>query len=42
MGCNIKVYLKEVDLKDADLINPAQDREKEQAVVNTVMNFRVP
>ena len=42
MGCNIKANLKERGLKDADLINPAQDRNKDQAVVNVVMNFRVP
>ena len=41
MGCNFKVNLKEISLEYAVLINPAQDRDKDQAVVNTVMNFRV-
>ena len=39
MGRNIKVILKEIGLMDADLFNPAKDRDKGQAVVKTVMNF---
>jgi hypothetical protein len=37
-GNNIKVYLKEIGQVCVDWINVAQDRDKWQAVVNTVMN----
>jgi hypothetical protein len=38
---NIKVDRREIGFGDADWIHLAQDRDKWQAVVNTVMNLRV-
>jgi hypothetical protein len=42
LECNIKVNLTETGWEDADLINAVQVRDKGQAVVNAVMNFRAP
>jgi hypothetical protein len=39
---NIKMDLTETVLERMDWIHLAQDRDKRQAVVNTVMNLRVP
>jgi hypothetical protein len=40
---NIKMYnLREIRWDDVDWIDLAQDRDKWRALVNTVMNFRVP
>jgi hypothetical protein len=39
---NIKIDLQEVGCEGMDWINVAQDREKWQAIVNVVMNLRVP
>jgi hypothetical protein len=39
---NIKMDLREIGFGDVDWIQWAQDREKWQALVNTVMNFLVP
>jgi hypothetical protein len=39
---NIKLDLREVGWDGMDWIDLAQDRDQWQAVVNTVMNFRVP
>jgi hypothetical protein len=39
---NIKMDLRETGLGDVDWINLAQDRDKWQALVNMVMNLRVP
>jgi hypothetical protein len=39
---NIKMDLKEIGFGDADWINLVQDRDSWRAVVNTVMNLRVP
>jgi hypothetical protein len=39
---NIKMDLREIGLGDVDLIHWAQDRDRWRAVVNTVMNLRVP
>jgi hypothetical protein len=42
MGDNIKIDLREIGFGDADWIHLAQDRDRWPALVNTVMNFRVP
>jgi hypothetical protein len=34
--------LKEIECEGVDWISLTQDRDKSQAVVNTVMNLRVP
>jgi hypothetical protein len=34
--------LREIDWGDMDWINLVQDRDRWRALVNTVMNFRVP
>jgi hypothetical protein len=39
---NIKIELKEVGWKDVDWIDMAQDRDRWRALVNAVMNLRVP
>jgi hypothetical protein len=39
---NIKMYLLEIGCCGVDWIGPAQDRDKWRALVNSVMNLRVP
>jgi hypothetical protein len=39
---NIKIDLKEIGWDDMDWINLAQDRNQWRALVNTVMDLRVP
>jgi hypothetical protein len=39
---NIKIDLREIRWKDVDSIHLAQDRDRWRAVVNTVMDLRVP
>jgi hypothetical protein len=39
---NIKMDLREVGWDSMDRIDPAQERDKWRALVNTVMNLRVP
>jgi hypothetical protein len=39
---NIKMDLREIEWDGIDLIDPAQDRDQWRALVNTVMNLRVP
>jgi ribosome biogenesis protein Nip4 len=39
---NIKMDLREIGFGDVDWIHLAQDRDTWRAVVNTVMNLRVP
>jgi hypothetical protein len=39
---NIKMDLREIGFGDVDWIHLTQDRDRWQAVVNTVMNLRVP
>jgi len=39
---NIKMDLQEVERRSMDWIDLAQDRERWQAHVNTIMNLRVP
>jgi hypothetical protein len=39
---NIKMYLREIEFGDVDWIHWAQDRDRWRALVNTVMNLRVP
>jgi hypothetical protein len=39
---NIKMDLREIGFWDVDWIHWAQDRDRLRALVNTVMNLRVP
>jgi hypothetical protein len=39
---NIKMDLREIEWDGMDWIDLAQDRDQRRALVNTVMNFRVP
>jgi hypothetical protein len=39
---NIRMDLRDIGWSGVDWIDPAQDRERWSAVVNTVMNLRVP
>jgi hypothetical protein len=39
---NIKIDLREIGFGDVDWIHLAQNRDRWQALVNTVMNLRVP
>jgi hypothetical protein len=39
---NIKMDLREIEFGDVDWIHLAQDRDRWRALVNTVMNLRVP
>jgi hypothetical protein len=39
---NIKMCLREIGFGDVDCIHWAQDRDRWRALVNTVMNLRVP
>jgi hypothetical protein len=39
---NIKIDLREIGWDVVDWIDLAQDRDQWRALVNTVMNFRVP
>jgi hypothetical protein len=39
---NIKMDVKEIGLESLDWIHMAQDRDRRQAAVNTIMNLRVP
>jgi hypothetical protein len=39
---NINMDLREIEFGDVDWIHLAQDRDRWRALVNTVMNLRVP
>jgi hypothetical protein len=40
--CNIEMDFREIGWSDMDWIDSAQDRDQWRALVNTVMNLRVP
>jgi hypothetical protein len=42
VGDNIKMDLREIGWDGVDWMNMAQDRELWRALVNTVLNLRVP
>jgi hypothetical protein len=42
MEDNIKMDLREIGFGDMDWIHWAQDRDRWRALLNTVMNLRVP
>jgi hypothetical protein len=42
MGDNIKIDLKEMECEGVDWFHLIQDRVQWRALVNTVMNIRVP
>ena len=42
MGDNIKMNLQEVESEGIDWIDLAQDRDRWRALVNALMNIRVP
>jgi hypothetical protein len=39
---NIKMYLREIGWNGMDWIDLAQDRDQWRALMNAIMNFRVP
>jgi hypothetical protein len=39
---NIKIHIREIGWDGMDWIDLAQDRDQRRALVNTVMNLRVP
>jgi hypothetical protein len=39
---NIKIDLREIELDGVDWIDMARDRDQWRALVNTVMNLRIP
>jgi hypothetical protein len=39
---NIKMDFREIGFRDVDWIHWTQDRDRRRALVNTVMNLRVP
>jgi hypothetical protein len=42
VGDNIKIDFREIGWDGMDWIDMAQDRNQRRALVNAVMNFRVP
>jgi hypothetical protein len=42
MGRYIRMYVREIGWKDVDWMHLTQERSLRRAVVNTVMNLRVP